>query len=231
MAGEAHESVSVIIPVFNRPRYLEEALRSVWRQNPSPEEVIIVDDGSTDDTRKEAARFVPPARYIYQDHAGAAAARNTGIRMSKGSLIAFLDSDDVWTSEKMRIQKRWMDERPELDMIAGKVESFFSPDISETNRKKFRIPADPVSGFVASAVVIRRRVFDRLGGFPLDMELGEFIDWFLRAREAGMKYDVVPQVVARRRVHDNNMGVEKRDARGDYFRIVRAAMERRRRHE
>jgi len=231
MIQNARESVSVIIPVFNRSRYLKEAINSVLGQDPRPEELIIVDDGSTDDTKEAAYGFVPPARYIHQNHAGAAAARNNGIRASRGSLIAFLDSDDVWTAGKMHVQKRLLEEHPELDMVAGMVESFFSTDISEIFKQNIRMPGGALSGLVPSAVVIRRRLFDRVGLFPLDTEIGEFIAWFLKARELGCRYVVAPEVVAKRRVHDHNLGIEKSYAKNDYLRIIKAAMERRRKDE
>lgn len=231
MIPNVHESVSVVIPVFNRSRYLKEAVKSVLDQDPRPDELIIVDDGSTDDTKEAASGFVPPAIYIHQDHAGAAAARNTGIRASRGSLIAFLDSDDVWTAGKMHVQRRLLEEHPELDMVAGKVESFFSPDISEIVKKSIRLPERALSGLAPSSVVIRRHCFDRVGLFPLDTEIGEFIAWFIKARELGFRYAVAPEVVARRRVHDHNLGIEKRHAKNDYLRIIKAAMERRRKDE
>ena len=97
-------AVSVIIPTYNRAAYLEAAVRSVLAQTHRPSEVIIVDDGSTDDTAELCMSFPEPVRYIRQDNAGVSAARDRGIREAKGEYLAFLDSDDVWHPTKLETQ-------------------------------------------------------------------------------------------------------------------------------
>ena len=88
--------VSVIVPAYNRAGFILDALASAYDQDYSPMEVVVVDDGSTDDTRDVVESFECPVRYVYQEHAGVSPARNRGLAEAKGELIAFLDSDDVW---------------------------------------------------------------------------------------------------------------------------------------
>ena len=107
-------SVSVVIPTYNRARWLTEAVASALAQTVPPLEVLIVDDGSTDDTEAVAATFAPPVRYIRQRNAGVAAARNRGIREARGDLVALLDSDDVWEPSKLAVQLAVLDAHPEV---------------------------------------------------------------------------------------------------------------------
>jgi glycosyltransferase involved in cell wall biosynthesis len=93
---QSSSGVSVIIPAYNYSRYLPFALESVLNQTYSPVEVIVVDDGSTDDTNKVVARYGERVKYIYQTNSGLSAARNTGIKAASMPFVAFLDADDVW---------------------------------------------------------------------------------------------------------------------------------------
>jgi glycosyltransferase involved in cell wall biosynthesis len=93
-----------VIPTYNRARFIEESVESVLAQSYAPLEVIIVDDGSTDDTARVCARFQKPVQYIRRQNEGAAGARNAGIRAAKGSWIAFCDSDDIWKPRKLDLQ-------------------------------------------------------------------------------------------------------------------------------
>ena len=96
--------ISCVIPVFNGERYLGEALESVLAQSYQPLEVIVVDDGSTDETAEVARRYGERVRYVWQPNAGETAARNLGLTAAHGEFIAFLDADDVWDSEKLERQ-------------------------------------------------------------------------------------------------------------------------------
>jgi glycosyltransferase involved in cell wall biosynthesis len=107
--------VSVVIPTYNRAALLGRAVQSVVSQCDCDDEIVIIDDGSTDDTKQVVAAFADPRiRYLYQAHAGAGAARNRGVHEAKGDLIAFLDSDDEWLRGKLTVQRRFMEARPEI---------------------------------------------------------------------------------------------------------------------
>src|SRR5688500_924354 len=110
---EQQPLVSVIIPVYNGARFLRAALESVFAQTYRPIEVIVVDDGSADDSGVIAQSF-PEVRYIRQENQGVAAARNNAIEAARGEFFAFLDQDDLWTPEKLRLQIEHLLDHPEV---------------------------------------------------------------------------------------------------------------------
>ena len=95
-------SVSVVIPTLNHGRYIRRAIDSVLAQTKAPDEVVVVDDGSTDDTEEVLASYGNAIQYVYQDNQGVSAARNTGIRLSTSNWVAFLDADDDWLNTNYR---------------------------------------------------------------------------------------------------------------------------------
>jgi glycosyl transferase family 2 len=112
-------SVSVVIPTFNCAAYLAEAVRSVLDQTHPAAEIIVVDDGSTDDTASVVATFGGSVTYLRQDNAGVAAARNAGLARATGQFIAFLDADDFWAPDKLRMQLAVMDICPDVDLVCA----------------------------------------------------------------------------------------------------------------
>ena len=132
--------VSVIIPVYNREKYLAEAIESVLAQTYRPIEVIVVDDGSTDGSADIAKRFGSPVRYYFQPNSGAGAARNRGIAVARGSFLAFLDSDDLWVEDKLTHQMAAFERHSDVDIVSGHVRQFYSPELSEHTMEKIRCP-------------------------------------------------------------------------------------------
>jgi glycosyltransferase involved in cell wall biosynthesis len=106
--------VSVIIPTYNRAEYVTQAIESVLAQTYTDYEIIVVDDGSTDNTKDVLSPYIDRIRYIYQKNAGASAARNQGIKAAKGDWVAFLDSDDEWLPEKLAVQIRAVERNPQI---------------------------------------------------------------------------------------------------------------------
>jgi len=109
--------VSVVIPTYNRARRIPEAIESVLRQPVSELEVIVVDDGSTDETESVVAKYGSRVRYVRQANAGVGAARNAGIRMATGEFVAFLDSDDRWHDFKLSMQLAVFEARPDVGLV------------------------------------------------------------------------------------------------------------------
>src|SRR5437667_12630279 len=109
--------VSVVIPCYNGERYLAEAIESVLAQRYEPLEIIVVDDGSTDRSAEVARHFGDAVQYVCQPHAGAAAARNRGVGLATGDLIAFLDADDVWTEGRLARQVQVLEADPSVGMV------------------------------------------------------------------------------------------------------------------
>lgn len=219
-------SIAAIIPVYNGALYLREAIKSALAQTHPPEAVIVVDDGSTDGSAEVAAAL--PVRVVRQTNAGAAAARNHGTRLASGDALAFLDADDMWAPDALAIAAERLRRDETLDMVFGHVQQFHSPDLSPEDRARLACPPEAMPGYVPSAMVIRRASFERAGGFETHWRTAEFVDWYLRATEGGLTGALHGSVVLRRRIHAANHGVTQRDARGDFARILKASLDRRR---
>lgn len=111
--------VSVIMPVHNGAQFLREAIESALAQDYTPVEIIVVDDGSTDATPQILASFGSRIRHIRQTNSGAAAARNAALQASRGEYLAFLDADDLWLPQKLRVQIDYLGSHPDVDLVAS----------------------------------------------------------------------------------------------------------------
>jgi glycosyltransferase involved in cell wall biosynthesis len=214
--------VSVILPVFNSERFLAEAIESVRAQSFGNLEVIVVDDGSADNSAKVAQGY--PLRCFRQEHRGQGAARNFGIRQARGGFLAFLDSDDLWMPEKTARQMARLTARPELEAVFGRVEQFSG----KPGSPGFRSAGVVRNGIVPGAMLIRSASFARIGPFAEDRRIGEFLDWYARAVEAGLVSEVLPEVVLRRRIHEDNLMRRPETDTSEYARILKAVLDRRR---
>ena len=184
--------VSVIIPTHNRRDLVCEAVASVLRQRNASAEVIVVDDGSTDDTRRALAPLGSAIRYAHQPTRGVAAARNHGVRLAGGTWLAFLDSDDLWQPDKLVRQLAYHAERPTLR--ASQTGEIWIRDGVRVNacRHHRKPDGDIFAPSVArcvvspSAVMLRRDLFDALGGFDESLPVCEDYELWLRlgARES-----------------------------------------------
>jgi glycosyltransferase involved in cell wall biosynthesis len=222
--------VSVVIPVYNGERYLAEAIESVLGQPYRPLELLVVDDGSADGSAEVAGRYDTPVRLIRALHEGAAAARNRGAEAAEGSYLAFLDADDLWTAGKLPLQVARLESDAALDAAFGTVEHFYSPELDQAARNTIECPGGAMPAYHPGAMLIRTEAFRRVGPFQTCWQVGEFMDWYLRAQEAGLMSVMLPDVVMRRRLHGANLGLRARPARVDYARILKAALDRRRKN-
>ena len=221
-------STSVIIPAFNCERYLGEAIESALAQTRPPSEIILVDDGSTDGTAAVARRFGDAITVLQQPNGGIGAARNLGIARSNGAFLAFLDADDIWETHKLELQWAAFDADPSMDLCFSKIQPFLSPDLDQRTRATLVCPQEPVPGYVASSMLARRESFARVGEFGTEWKVGEFVDWLARAKELGLRTQMLDDVLVRRRIHCTNTVIRERASYTDYARIIRASLERRR---
>ena len=105
---------------------------------------------------------------------------------------------------------------------------FVNPELSEEMKNNITIPADVMPGYHIGTMMVKRRVFEDLGPFTEDLEVGEFIDWFARAKDSGCRVEMLPEVVMERRIHETIQGVYKRDKRSDYAHLIKGVLDRRR---
>ncbi len=222
--------VSVIIPAFNAERYFGDAITSVVQQSVDSPEIIVVDDGSTDHTARVAQRFAPEVRFHTQPNAGAGAARNAGVQLAQGQFLSFLDADDLWEKDKLERQLSHFKQNADLDMVFGHVEQFISPELLDRLNPQNPALTDAMPGLYAGSMLIKREQFFRVGLFQEDLEIGEFIDWYGRAQDLGLKTFVLPQVVTKRRIHKTNQMRTKQEHFHVYVGVLKAALDRRRQH-
>lgn len=177
--------VSVIIPVYNRAWCVAEAVGSVLDQDFSDFELIVVDDGSTDDTPRVLATF-PQIKMIRTENRGVSAARNLGVAHARGRLIAFLDSDDLWLPGKLRIQSGFMENSPGC-RICQTEETWIRNGVRVNPKKRHKKPDGEIFFrslelclVSPSAVMMEKSLFDETGGFDEDLPACEDYDLWLR---------------------------------------------------
>jgi glycosyltransferase involved in cell wall biosynthesis len=216
--------ISVIIPAYNAAAFLSEAITSVLSQECLPGEVIVVDDGSTDDTAAIAMSFAPQVRLLTQPNAGPGAARNLGVRNARGTMLAFLDSDDLWLPDKLKLQLAALNGNPELSMVFGRVEIIQPSDSSDITKDETSV----YEGIHAGAMLILREAFLNAGYFTPEICIGDFLDWYARAIDIGLKSLVLPDVVMKRRLHERNLTrMKESQSRAAYLSVLRTALHRR----
>jgi glycosyltransferase involved in cell wall biosynthesis len=223
-----HTLISVIIPVYNGELYLSEALESVLAQTYQPLDIIVVNDGSTDRSADILATYGRAIRWVQQPNQGTGAARNHGVSLAQADYLAFLDQDDVWASDKLAAQMETLLSEPTLDMVFGQVQPFFSPEWEAAHDSGLYCAEQPVNGYSPSALLIRRSAFVRVGEFETGWQVGEWAQWYTRARHMDLAERVLPQVVAWRRLHAGNKGLVRRSSAQEYARILHASLKRRR---
>ena len=213
--SDRESSVSIIIPTYNRARYLTKAIDSVLAQTYTNYEIIVVDDGSTDNTKEVLEPYMDRITYLYQENTGVSAARNTGIRAARGKWIAFLDSDDEWMPEKLSIQVGDFSKRPDICAHITNI-VFISPNIEPITLfevRKFRAPK--ASSFtiekpfqfilnsniaVTPSFIVNRDTLFHAGLYDPAISIAEDWDLFLRvALQGAWGCSSVPLVHVHRR--------------------------------
>jgi glycosyltransferase involved in cell wall biosynthesis len=219
-------SYSVVIPAFNAAATIAETLRSVVAQSVKPEAIIIVDDGSTDDTVAVINAMNLPLRVLRQENEGPGSATTRGFAALSTPLIATLDADDLWLPNKIEEQFAHFRRSPGTSGVFTHMRSFRDdqPDAAEVVA---------VPGWSRSTMMIRREVADAVGPI-VDPPggRGEMIDWIARAREAGFILDMLGEALALRRIRPGSLS-HGRDAQRDrgYLEVARLAMQRRARNK
>jgi glycosyltransferase involved in cell wall biosynthesis len=226
--ASAEPLISAIIPVHDGARYLGEAIESVLAQGRADCELVVVDDGSTDNSAQIARAYAPNVQYLYQPQSGAGAARNTGIARARGRFVALLDADDRWMTGKLTIQLAAFERDPTLDAVFGYIQQGLSPELDWTRVSTKRFAPEVAPGHLPGTMLATREALSRVGPYTTTQTLGDGIDWYLRAVDLQLRMVMLPDVLLWRRIHDANMGIQQRDSRQDYIRIVKSALDRRR---
>lgn len=219
--------ISVIIPTRNRAELLEEAIRSVLAQQGDGLEIIVVDDDSSDQTDRIAQAFGPAVRYVHQEHAGPAAARNHGLRLSSGGVVGFLDDDDLWAQDKLGTQQPCLLNDPGTDIVLGHTQRMIWRE-NAPGDGQFVDYRKPVKLYSLGCALFRRSVFDRVGLFDEKMQHAEDDDWFIRAKSLDVGMLFLPHVSQYYRFHENNMTYDRQAKSRDLLRLFKNRIDRQR---
>jgi glycosyltransferase involved in cell wall biosynthesis len=217
---------SVVIPAFNASPTIGDAIRSTLSQTRPPEAVIVVDDGSTDDTAAVAAAVRGPIDVIHQDNRGPGAATNAGIRRVATPFFATLDSDDLWLPEKIERQAAVFAAEPDVAGVFTLARLFADGEVPDPNGKGAirRL-------WTRTTLLFRTDAARAVGEFTdLPGRLGEVIDWLARSRDLGQRHVMVEEILAMRRIRPGSLSyrADAERSRG-YLAAVRDALERKKR--
>lgn len=212
MESEAENPrVSVVIPTYNRGWIVNDAVDSVLNQAFQQYELIVVDDGSTDDTKAILREYGDRIRVIRQANHGVSAARNRGIRAAKAPLIAFLDSDDVWLADKLSVQVAFFDNHPAAAVCQTEetwIRNGVRVNPGKRHRKRSGMIFEPSLALCLvspSAVMLRKDLFETIGLFDESLPACEDYDLWLRISLTHPIYLIDQPLIVKRGGHDDQL--------------------------
>ena len=195
-------SISVVIPAYNAGPYINAAIDSVLGQTLPPLEIIVIDDGSTDDTCEMINIFGGLVKYVFQENQGISGARNTGIRLACGEWIALLDADDVWHRQKLEIQSAILESHPTIGLLATELYTMDIDGVPLSEPPPARITSFGLetisllqlieqSRFGANTVIFKKTLSESLGGFSTQIRASEdmLMWWMIAAQKQILKID------------------------------------------
>lgn len=201
----AQLKISVIIPVYNQALFIAEAIESILNQTHKVDEIVVVDDGSTDDLKNALKPYNKSIILVnHTMNKGVAAARNSGIEKAKHELILFQDADDIAMENRVEYCVHAFQDR-EVFYVRGLLQNFIEPD-----QKGFKLLADKESLIAmhspgTGSLAVRKKIFNQIGLFDITLMLAEDIDWEMRARDKGFYPTIINELLIKRRLHANNI--------------------------
>lgn len=202
--------VSIIIPAYNAGQYIKEAVKSALAQTYKKIEIIVVDDGSTDSTKKVLESYIKTKKiiYIYQSNKGLSGARNTGMRAAIGNYTAFLDADDIFLPEKIERQADFLEKNPEYDFCYCDIFHFYEDEPEQMFKLNYRYySGDAVlknlfkKNFINPlSVVMRKNIIDKCGYFNESLKRTEDWDYWVSLAWQGARFYFLPEVLAKYRI-------------------------------
>lgn len=210
-------NISVIIPLYNGARHIEACLTSILAQSRPAAEVIVIDDGSSDDGPSRAKAHPIKPTIVHQPNNGPAAARNRGIACAKYDFLAFNDQDDLWHPRKLEWQMAAFERHETLQLCYGRVDLFWDDkNCSEAKAFANHTRAKRVAGYISPALLARRAAFDRLGLLDETLRFGDGSAWAARAQDECVEMHLLDKVVLYHRMHASNL-TRKRDESAKEF--------------
>lgn len=228
--------ISVVIPAYNAKETIAETLDSVFAQSRPADEVIVVDDGSTDQTSHLVKAKYPDTRIIKTSNKGAASALNIGIGQATGDLIAFLDADDLWTKEKLFIQENAFEDNDHLHLVMGQYEAFVCPSLAPDRASRLKFVKGVQPGYLIGCMMISKSFLeDSNQQFDTTLRTGYHVDWLRRLRSSGLSELMLGELVMRRRIRADTLsrrsGLASDTLTRDFLEVARRALADKRRSE
>lgn len=218
--------VSIIIPAFNAEAFLAEAIESALNQDYPRFDVLVIDDGSEDRTAEIATKFTPAIKLIQQRNQGSAASRNIGVALTNAPIISFFDADDLFDPQRVSKQVAALSEVEKVEIAFAYLRQSVINDEKKVNQT---ISQEDLAGCCVGAMTARRSVFERVGPFDPNLKAAYFLKWFIRAKEIGIGYKVVPETLIVRRIHGENQGLREQQSRtAELAKVLKEALDRRR---
>jgi GT2 family glycosyltransferase len=216
--------ISIIVPVYNGEEFIQEAIDSILLQNYPSLEIVIVNDGSTDNSESIIKSLNVNLKYIYQENAGPAAARNRGICESSGEFIAFLDIDDFWPEFNLDLLVREILDEPGIQVVHGYAQLLKKNE--STGEWEFTAnPKESFPGYIGAGLY-RKSVFEEVGLFDPALSFGEDSDWFNRANEMRINLKKLEAVTLYVRRHRKNMTQGKNLKELNVLRVFKKSLDR-----
>ena len=221
--------MSILIPVYNAEKYVEEAIRSCRCESRSFE-LVLVEDGSSDRSvdvlfrMMREGEFPAPATVVMRAHKGQAASRNDAFHLARGSHILYLDADDCFVPGG---PDRMMDAAQGQDvmLVSALCRDFISPDLTEEDASVLKIESEPYRRMLAGCMLADRRLYERIGLFDESLPSSETAQWVLRVRDAGVMALELDDVVLSRRYHNTNFGrVSRQTQMSSYMAMIRSRL-------
>jgi glycosyltransferase involved in cell wall biosynthesis len=216
-ASEAGD-LTVIMPLHNAAPWVGDAIASVLANADGLLELIVVDDGSTDDGAAIAEAFGPPVRVVRQECRGPSAARNVGIAQARGTLVGFLDADDLWVVGRPDPRRALLVD-PEVDCVMARAQPVAGDPL--------RPYGEPTVGIQLGTWLMRRSMLERHGGMDETLRHAEDVDWLLRLREAGVRLVLSEEVTTHYRLRDGSLTRDRDATRHGLLAVLHASLQRR----
>jgi glycosyltransferase involved in cell wall biosynthesis len=211
---------SVILTCFNGQQFIAEAIRSVLTQLGTDDELVVVDDASTDDSMLQVKSISDTRIRIYSKslNGGIAAARNEALSMVRGDFISFIDHDDRWAKGRMKDFEGLINVNKDAEVVHGMVEHFYEkPELAD----KYNLPHTQ-SAVLPGSVTLSKDLIHRIGYFDESLTCGEFVDFMARAKMVSNQWVASDQIYLERRIHGNNYTLQHTNDSTGYFSVVRA---------
>lgn len=222
--------ISAVVLAKNSEAYLKEALESIFHQTYPNYEVILVDGQSTDATAAIAKSY-PQLRYVYQETLGLSQGRNLGIEVAKGDFIAFLDSDDRWTSDKLSLQAQALVQEPEVQYVTSWLQLFTTSSTPLRQGYKHTDLEAPRWGRTPGTLMVRRELFERIGAFDTTLAIAGDLDWFAKAQSQGIPTITLSQVLLYKRIREDSLSSKSSVNRREVMQVLKESILRQRKEK